>query len=68
MICAPYLTLISVYMARTFEKVPGRKAFLEKMAAAERNADRQPEKLQRPTVKYQKSGYQAAGARQFFRK
>ncbi|WP_279261632.1 MULTISPECIES: hypothetical protein [Anaerotruncus] len=40
MICAPYLTLISVYMARNFEKVPGRKAFLEKMAAAERNADR----------------------------
>ena len=25
-------------MARTYEKVPDRKAFLEKMAAAERNA------------------------------
>jgi len=36
----PILNLISVYMAWTFEKVPGRKAFLEKMAAAERNADR----------------------------
>ena len=35
---APILGLISVYMARTYEKVPDRKAFLEKMAAAERNA------------------------------
>ena len=35
---APILSLISVYMARTYEKVPDRKAFLEKMAAAERNA------------------------------
>ena len=34
----PILSLISVYMARTYEKVPDRKAFLEKMAAAERNA------------------------------
>ncbi len=37
---APYFSLISVYMARTYEKVPDRKAFLEKMAAAERNAVR----------------------------
>jgi hypothetical protein len=38
------------------------------MAAAERNADRKSEKLWHSTVKYQKGRYQAAGARQFFRK